>query len=260
MAPLPDHDDFSALGISDAAEIEDLFVSRFYIGCEADDRSVAWAFNSKVNPGGAKIRAMFGSDVGHWDVLDVGDVVVEARELVDDGLITESDFKEFMFWNPVELHAGVNPDFFKGTRVEKEVAAFLDQGRTAPDVRGGSARSAALSCQPAALALARTWSGVVAPAMTEVTPAWAASQAMASSSSEWPCCSANLASASIRSKFSSVATLSAKNVSTSSREPSGKASPLVLAGQHPRRQREVGHDAHLGGSARRAPRRPRRRD
>jgi hypothetical protein len=130
FAPLPERDDFWRAEIKDEQEIKDLFVNRFYIGCEADDRSVAWAFNTKVNPFGSKLRAMFGSDVGHWDVLDVGDVVVEAQELVDDGFITESDFKEFMFWNPVELHAGVNPDFFKGTRVEKDVDAFLRDGRT----------------------------------------------------------------------------------------------------------------------------------
>src|SRR6185369_6221403 len=44
-----------------------------------------------------------------------------------------------------------------------------------------AARSAALSSQAAALALACTCSGPVAPAMTDVTPSWAASQAMASS-------------------------------------------------------------------------------
>src|SRR5258708_14918254 len=53
---------------------------RSYIGCEADDLSVALAFNRKINPFGTAIRAMFGSDVGHWDVIDVGDVVVEARD------------------------------------------------------------------------------------------------------------------------------------------------------------------------------------
>ena len=103
--PLPEKDDFWKTGITDIHEIVDLFANRFYIGCEADDRSVAWAFNRKINPFGTAIRAMFGSDVGHWDVIDVGDVVVEAQELVDDDLITSQDFKEFMFWNPVELHA-----------------------------------------------------------------------------------------------------------------------------------------------------------
>jgi hypothetical protein len=129
FAPLPEKDDFWRVGMNDASETKELFVDRFYIGCEADDPSVAWAFNDKVNPYGAKIRAMFGSDVGHWDVTDVGDVVVEAYELVEDGFITEEDFKEFMFWNPAELHAGMNPDFFKGTVVEADVDKFLKSGR-----------------------------------------------------------------------------------------------------------------------------------
>jgi predicted TIM-barrel fold metal-dependent hydrolase len=131
FAPLPDRDDFWQTGVADAREIADLFVPRYYIGCEADDRSVAAAFNTTVNPYGSKIRATFGSDVGHWDVTDVGHVVVEARELVDDGFITEADFKEFMFSNPVELHARVNPDFFTGTRVEQDVDKFLREGRPA---------------------------------------------------------------------------------------------------------------------------------
>ncbi len=130
FAPLPDKDDFWRVGLTRPEEIKELFVDRFYIGCEADDRSVAWAFNTAVNPYGARIRAMFGSDVGHWDVTDVGDVVVEAWELVEDGLISEDNFREFMFWNPVELHAGMNPEFFKGTRVERDVDAFLRQGRS----------------------------------------------------------------------------------------------------------------------------------
>jgi len=49
----------------------------------------------------------------------------EARELADDGLITERDFRDFVFTNPVEFWAGMNPDFFKGTRVEKEAATAL---------------------------------------------------------------------------------------------------------------------------------------
>ncbi len=129
--PLPDRDDFWMVDPGDAAGIVSLFVPRFYIGCEADDRSVAWAFNTAITPQHSRIRAVFGSDVGHWDVTDVGDVVVEAWELVEEGLITEADFREFVFCNPVELHAGTNPDFFAGTRVEGEVAKFLQEGRRA---------------------------------------------------------------------------------------------------------------------------------
>lgn len=126
FAPLPEEDDFARVHPRDAAELISLFVPRFYIGCEADDHSVAWAFDSAVNPGGSQIRAMFGSDVGHWDVTDVGDVVVEAWELVEEGLVDEEGFHRFMFSNPVLLHTSNNPDFFVGTRVEDQVAELLD--------------------------------------------------------------------------------------------------------------------------------------
>lgn len=127
MAPLPDTDDFTVSGVRGVDDIVEMF-SRFYIGCEADDRSVAWAFNTSINPRGSKVRAMFGSDVGHWDVTDVGDVVCEAQELLDEGLIDDDDFRDFMFVNPARLHAEVNPDFFKGTRVEGAVADLLRNG------------------------------------------------------------------------------------------------------------------------------------
>jgi hypothetical protein len=42
-------------------------------------------------------------------------VVEEAHELVDDGLITEEDFRDYTFANAATLYAGMNPDFFKGT-------------------------------------------------------------------------------------------------------------------------------------------------
>jgi hypothetical protein len=49
------------------------------------------------------------------------EVVEEAYELVEEGLITERDFRDFMFVNPVTLWTGMNPDFFKGTVVETAV-------------------------------------------------------------------------------------------------------------------------------------------
>ncbi len=53
------------------------------------------------------------------------EVLEEAYEMVEHGLISESDFRGFTFVNPVSLHAGMNPNFFKGTVVEKEVEALL---------------------------------------------------------------------------------------------------------------------------------------
>ena len=94
----------------------DLFAPRFFFGCEADDPLVTWAFNTKVNPFGAKLSAMFSSDIGHWDVPDMAAVLPEAYELVEDGLLSEADFRDFVFENPVRFYAGNNPNFFEGTR------------------------------------------------------------------------------------------------------------------------------------------------
>ncbi|MGH8012510.1 MAG: amidohydrolase family protein, partial [Candidatus Binataceae bacterium] len=120
-------DDFAACKIERARDIEGLFVPRFYFGCESDDPANAWAFNSKANPYGARLGAVFGSDIGHFDVPDMAGVLNEAYELVDDGLITTDDFRDFVFTNPVRLWAGNNPDFFKGTMVEDAARAALEK-------------------------------------------------------------------------------------------------------------------------------------
>jgi hypothetical protein len=115
-------DEFAAVGIKRPEDLRDRFVPNFYFGCEADDRMIAWAFNDKVNPLGARLRPIFGSDVSHWDVPDFTEPVEEAFELVEDGVISEADFRELMFVNPARLHYGMNPRFFEGTVVERQVA------------------------------------------------------------------------------------------------------------------------------------------
>ena len=50
---------------------------------------------------------------------------MEAYELVEDGLITEDDFRDFVFTNPARAKADLNPDFFRGTRVEGDVYRLL---------------------------------------------------------------------------------------------------------------------------------------
>ncbi len=118
-------DDFAAVGITRAEDIYDLFVPNFFFGCEADDAMNAWAFNEKVNPFKARLGAIFSSDISHWDVPDMRETVSEAYELVDKEIITESDFRDFVFTNPVKLYAGNNADFFKGTAVEAQAAKIL---------------------------------------------------------------------------------------------------------------------------------------
>ncbi|MGH7986912.1 MAG: amidohydrolase family protein [Candidatus Binataceae bacterium] len=122
-------DDFAACKIERARDIQELFVPHFYFGCESDDPANAWAFNAKANPYGARLGAVFGSDIGHFDVPDMAGVLHEAYELVDDGLITSDDFRDFVFTNPVRLWAGNNPDFFKGTVVEGAARAALAETR-----------------------------------------------------------------------------------------------------------------------------------
>jgi len=121
-------DEWAACGIQQAEDIERLFVDRFFFGCEADDPLTSMAFNTKVNPFGAELKAMIGSDIGHWDVPDMTEVLEEAWEMVDRGWIDEAAFEKFTFANPVDFYTGTNPSFFKGTVVEAAVDEYLAEG------------------------------------------------------------------------------------------------------------------------------------
>jgi predicted TIM-barrel fold metal-dependent hydrolase len=122
---IEDVDDYFRCAIERREDIRDLFVPRFYFGCEADDPVNAWAFNRATNPLGARLNALFSSDIGHFDVPDMARVVPEAYELVEHGLIDAHDFRDFMFANAVRFWGEVNPNFFKGTVVEKSAAQVL---------------------------------------------------------------------------------------------------------------------------------------
>jgi predicted TIM-barrel fold metal-dependent hydrolase len=117
-------DDFSACEIARKQDWIDLFATPFYFGCEADDRTNAWAFG-KGNPFGAKLNAIYSSDIGHFDVIDMRDPLPEAYELVEDGHITPDNFRDFTFANAVHLWATQNPRFFEGTAVARAAAEEL---------------------------------------------------------------------------------------------------------------------------------------
>jgi predicted TIM-barrel fold metal-dependent hydrolase len=131
--PGPDNrfvDEWAESGIKRPGDIRDMFANRFFFGCEADDRMNAVAFDTKLNHYKIKLNAMLGSDIGHWDVIDITDVLPEAWSLVDDELLSEDDFRAFTFGTAVSFHAGLNPDFFKGTVVEDAAAKHLaDKGQ-----------------------------------------------------------------------------------------------------------------------------------
>ncbi|HHQ13534.1 MAG TPA: hypothetical protein ENK16_00755 [Chromatiales bacterium] len=84
----------------------------------------ATGFDTRILPQGRKLQAIFSSDIGHWDVTDMRDVLAEAWELVEAGVLTEEDFCDFTYRNPVKLYTGMNPEFFAGTAIETEVATL----------------------------------------------------------------------------------------------------------------------------------------
>jgi hypothetical protein len=118
-------DDFAAAGIATKQDLYDRFVPPFYFGCEGDDRTIAFAF-SPANAFGARLKPVFGSDIGHWDVPEMNGVVAEAHGMVDKGILSDQDFRDFVFANPVGMFTAADPDFFDGTAVESAVRAAQD--------------------------------------------------------------------------------------------------------------------------------------
>ena len=117
---LKELDDWSALTINGPADFATMF-SNFYFGCEGGDRTTKFAFDTDVNACGARLQPLYGSDIGHFDVADITAAFAEAYEQVEEGLLTEDQFRDFTFGNVAKLHASMNPNFFNGTSVEQAV-------------------------------------------------------------------------------------------------------------------------------------------
>ncbi|MHA7839698.1 MAG: amidohydrolase family protein, partial [bacterium] len=114
--------DFAEAGVERPEDVREIFERSFRFGCEADDPINAIGFDRRLNPLGARIRAIFSSDIGHWDVPDMNRVLEEAWELVDRGLLSEQDFREFTFENAASMWIEADPRFFEGTAVERAVS------------------------------------------------------------------------------------------------------------------------------------------
>lgn len=119
-------DDFAAAGVETPDDLVERFVPHFFFGCEADDPANALAFDIRVNAFGAKLGAIFSSDIGHWDVPDITAVLEDAHELVERDLLDDGDFRDFVFANTVRLYTGTNPKFFDGTVVEDACRAEVE--------------------------------------------------------------------------------------------------------------------------------------
>ena len=116
------YEDFGRLEFSRKSDLIEQFSRSFYFGCEADDPVTTWAFDKRT---GATLKAILGSDVSHFDVPEMVEVLPEAYEMVEKKWLTDDDFEEFAFSNAIRLHGGMNKDFFKGTTLEQAAAPIL---------------------------------------------------------------------------------------------------------------------------------------
>jgi predicted TIM-barrel fold metal-dependent hydrolase len=114
--------DFEAAGIQSPEDIIRQITTNCFFGCEADDRLAGVAFDTKRLPGDKPMRPIFSSDIGHWDVAHMHEVLPEAHEHLEHGWMDKKQFRDFMCDNAVRLFRGANPDFFRGTVVEEYAA------------------------------------------------------------------------------------------------------------------------------------------
>ena len=105
-------DEFACSGVASPAAIRGVFERQCFFGCEADDLTWALAFAPQYH--GARLNAMFASDLGHWDVPDATTVLPGAWELVEAGLVSTDDFRRFTYDNARALWG---PELFANTVV-----------------------------------------------------------------------------------------------------------------------------------------------
>ena len=113
-----DRNEFAASALGSAEDVVACFSVQVFVGCEADDRLNPVAFDRDLLPGGRPLNALFASDIGHWDVPDIRQVLPEAWEAVEEGRLSREDFEAFTFTNAVRLWG---PDMFVGTDVANRV-------------------------------------------------------------------------------------------------------------------------------------------
>jgi predicted TIM-barrel fold metal-dependent hydrolase len=107
--------DFEAAGISDVSDIVRQITTQCFFGCEADDASTGQAFEARRLPGRSTLSPIFSSDIGHWDVAHIAEVVPEAYEQVEKGWLDKQQFRAFMCDNALRMYTEMDPGFFEGT-------------------------------------------------------------------------------------------------------------------------------------------------
>ena len=136
MTWLPDRDlatqgdEYALAGIEEPDDFKAGFVDSFFFGCLGEASFDFLAFAHDILPSGSKLKAVYGTDMGHYNPTPMNELLRTAYESVDRDLISADDFRAMTFGNPVELLAGSNPNFFDGTAIEDEVREEL-KGQTA---------------------------------------------------------------------------------------------------------------------------------
>lgn len=115
--------DFAAAGVESVDDIVRQMTTNCFFGCEADDRLAGVAFDTNRLPGERPLRPIFSSDIGHWDVAHMDEVLPEAYEHLEYGWMDRAQFRDFMADNAIRMFRGANPDFFAGTVVEAYAAS-----------------------------------------------------------------------------------------------------------------------------------------
>lgn len=117
------HEDFAASGVRGPRDIVDQVNRICTFGCEADDPLTAIAFDRARLPLETELKAVFSSDIGHWDVPDMREVLPEAYEHIEHGWLDADAFRRFMCDNAHRLYTETNPEFFRGTILDGYVPA-----------------------------------------------------------------------------------------------------------------------------------------
>jgi len=115
--------DFEAAGIRGVDDISRQIALQCHFGCEADDPMAGLAYDAKRLPGALPLRPIFSSDIGHWDVAHMHEVLPEAHEHLERGWMDKSQFRGFVCDNAVRMYREANPDFFRGTLLERYAPA-----------------------------------------------------------------------------------------------------------------------------------------
>ena len=117
--------DFELAGIGSTKDNCRQVTQQCCFGCEADDPLAGLGYDTNRIPGEEPILPIFSSDIGHWDVAHMHEVLPEAHEHIEHGWMDETRFRGFMCDNAVRMYGEANPRFFEGTIVERYAARQL---------------------------------------------------------------------------------------------------------------------------------------